>query len=147
MRGGVIAVLVFSVTSALAAQATGQQETVYITPGDNQFEVYIAAAMHKKDVPLTIVNKQENADYVLTASSVVEKSETTGSKVARCLFAYCAGIEDKASTAVQLADRSGAIVWSYAVNKQRGGKNFQSMAEAIAKHLKDAYKRPSERAR
>ena len=35
--------------------------------------------------------------------------------------------------------RHGEIVWLYAVNKGRGEKNRQSMAEAIAKHLKADY--------
>ena len=30
-------------------------------------------------------------------------------------------------------------MWSYSVNKSRGSKNLQSMAEAIAKHLKNDY--------
>lgn len=59
--------------------------------------------------------------------------------VARCLFAACAGIEDKANTSVQLINKEGIIVWSYSVNKGRGQKNRQSMAEAIAKHLNDDY--------
>ena len=42
------------------------------------------------------------------------------------------------NTSVQLV-KSGEIVWSYAVNKGRGEKNRQSMAEAIAKHLKTDY--------
>jgi len=28
-------------------------------------------------------------------------------------------------------------MWAYSVNKQRGGKNQQSMAEAVAKHFKE----------
>jgi PEGA domain len=40
---------------------------------------------------------------------------------------------------VQLIDvNSTKTLWAYSVNKQRGGsKNSQSMAEAVAKHLKD----------
>jgi hypothetical protein len=40
---------------------------------------------------------------------------------------------------VQLVEvNSTKMLWAYSVNKQRGGsKNQQSMAEAIAKHLKD----------
>jgi hypothetical protein len=141
-----LAVAALAAPVSAAGQTPTQQETVYITPTDDSFEVYLAAAMHKKEVPLTVVNKKEGATYVLTASGVVEQQETTGSKVVRCLFANCAGIADKATTAVQLVDQSGAIVWSYAVNKQRGGaKNRQSMAEAVAKHLKSDYRRPDER--
>jgi hypothetical protein len=30
------------------------------------------------------------------------------------------------------------MMWAYSVNKRRGGsKNMQSMAEAVAKHLKE----------
>jgi hypothetical protein len=49
------------------------------------------------------------------------------------------GIDDKANTSVQVVDASGTIVWSYAVNKARGEKNRQSMAEATATHLKSEY--------
>ena len=64
--------------------------------------------------------------------------QSTGSKFARCLFAYCAGIEDSGSTTVQLI-KGDTVVWSYSVNKGRGQKNRQSLAEAIAKHMKDDY--------
>ena len=40
---------------------------------------------------------------------------------------------------MQLVDSAGIVKWSYAVNKQRGGKNKQSMAEAIAKHFNDEF--------
>jgi hypothetical protein len=72
------------------------------------------------------------------ASAYPVEKVSTGSKLVKCLFAYCAGSEDKASVSVQLV-KDGQIVWSYSVNKGRGSKNRQSMAEAIAKHLKDEY--------
>src|SRR5437660_4087506 len=46
-----------------------------------------------------------------------------------------ADTQDKASTSVQLVDANGTVLWSYSVNKGRGAKNMQSMAEAIASHL------------
>jgi len=88
------------------------------------------------------VNVTENADLAtltLKASNVEVHQDSTGSKVMKCLFAYCGGIDDKANTSVQLIDGAGTIVWSYAVNKARGEKNRQSMAEAIATHLKGEY--------
>lgn len=82
---------------------------------------------------------QTRATYVLRAAPVEVKAESTGGKIARSLFAYCAGIEDKGNVSVQLIDaNSTKTLWAYSVNKQRGGsKNSQSMAEAVAKHLKD----------
>ena len=86
-----------------------------------------------------MVTDQTKATYVLKAAPVELKSESTGGKIARCLFAYCAGIEDKGSVSVQLIESSYTkMMWAYSVNKQRGGgKNQQSMAEAVAKHFKE----------
>jgi hypothetical protein len=111
---------------------------VYIEP-QNGFETYLGAAMAKKNVPVDVVADQAKATYVLKAAPVEIKTESTGGKIARCLFASCAGIEDKGSVSVQLIETSSSkMVWAYSVNKQRGGgKNEQSMAEAVAKHLKD----------
>ena len=112
---------------------------LFITPTSDGFEVYLAAALTKKHVPVTVVTDPAMADYTLKASDVEVQKGSTGSKVVSCLFAYCAGTEDKGSTSVQVVDQAGVVKWSYAVNKQRGGKNKQSMAEAVAKHFKDEF--------
>lgn len=116
--------------------------TVFIEP-QNGFETYVAAAMTKKNVPADVVTDRSKAMYILKAAPVEIKQESTGGKIARCLFAYCAGIEDKGSVSVQLIEtNSSKMLWAYSVNKQRGGsKNQQSMAEAVAKHLRDYLKR------
>ena len=112
--------------------------SVYIEP-QNGFETYVAAAISKKNVPADVVTDRSKATYVLKAAPVEIKQESAGGKIARCLFAYCAGIEDKGSVSVQLIETSSSkMLWAYSVNKQRGGsKNEQSMAEAVAKHLKE----------
>jgi hypothetical protein len=118
----------------------GQQSrpAIYIEPQQG-FETYLAAAISKKSVAVDVVNDQARATFVLKAAPVEIKSESTGGKIARCLFAYCAGIEDKGNVSVQLIETgSTKIIWAYSVNKQKGGsKNSQSMAEAVAKHLKE----------
>lgn len=125
---------------AASLSCFGQQArtTVYIEPQQG-FETYIAAAISKKNVPVDVVTDQTKADYALKAAPVQIKSESTGGKVARCLFASCIGIEDKGNVSVQFIDTSSSkMLWAYSVNKQKGGsKNEQSMAEAVAKHLKD----------
>ena len=136
MRQLVLAIFVWSVASAASAQ---QAATVFIPSTPQGFEVYLAAALAKKQVPLAVTTKEEGATYLLKASEIDVHKESTGSKVARCLFAYCAGIEDKGSVSVQLIE-GDVIRWSYSVNKGRGGqKNKQSMAEAVAKHLKNDF--------
>ena len=111
---------------------------VYIEPQQG-FETYLAAAMSKKNVPADVVTDQAKATYVLKSAPVEVKTESTGGKIARCLFASCAGIEDKGNVSVQLIEASSTkMLWAYSVNKQRGGsKNEQSMAEAVAKHFKE----------
>lgn len=121
---------------AQAPQAT--TPTLYITPTGDNFEVYIAAAMSKKKVPVTVTKKAEGADFVLTATGVEIQKQSTGSKIARCIFMYCGGIEDRGTTSVEVTQGDN-VVWSYSVNKGRGQKNRQSLAEAIAKHFKDDY--------
>jgi hypothetical protein len=131
-----VLLLVLFVASASFAQLA--RPTVYIEPQQG-FETYLAAAMAKKSVPVDVVTDQSKATYVLKAAPVEVKSESTGGKIARCLFVYCAGIEDKGSVSVQLIESSSTkMMWAYSVNKQRGGgKNQQSMAEAVAKHFKE----------
>ena len=132
------AVLAFVLFVASASFAQLARPTVYIEP-QLGFETYLAAAMSKKNVPVDVVTDQTKATYILKAAPVEVKSESTGGKIARCLFAYCAGIEDKGSVSVQLIESSSTkMMWAYSVNKQRGGgKNQQSMAEAVAKHFKE----------
>jgi hypothetical protein len=113
--------------------------SLYIAPTDDGFETYLAAAMHKKEVPIRVMANPDGANYTMKTSQIAVTKESTGGKVARCIFASCSGIEDKASTSVTLVSDAGEVVWSYSVNKGRGQKNRQSLAEAIAKHLKDDY--------
>ena len=112
-----------------------QNPKIYIAP-QNGFESYLAGAFTKKDVHAQMVQTPEAADYILSAAPVEQKPESTGGKVARCLFAYCAGIEGSQTASVTLVDaKTNAVVWAYNVRKG-GSSNFQSSAEACAKHLK-----------
>lgn len=128
--------LVFA--SSLLCFGQVARPSVYIEPQQG-FETYLAAAISKKAVPVDVVTDQTRANYVLKAAPVEIKSESTGGKIARCMFAYCAGIEDKGNVSVQFIDASSTkVLWAYSVAKQKGGsKNSQSMAEAVAKHLKE----------
>jgi hypothetical protein len=118
--------------------AQAPKPAVYLEPQQG-FETYLAAAITKKSVPVDVVTDPTKATYVLRSAPVEVKSESTGGKIARCLFASCAGIEDKGNVSVQLIEvGSTRMIWAYSVNKQKGGsKNQQSMAEAVAKHFKE----------
>jgi len=135
MKKLVLALALF--TSSLSF-AQVSRPTVYIEP-QNGFETYLAAAFGKKGVPADVVTDETKATYLLKAAPVEIQKESTGGKIARCLFASCVGIEDKGNVSVQLIETSSTkVLWAYSVNKQRGGaKNEQSMAEAVAKHFKE----------
>jgi hypothetical protein len=133
-----LVILPLLLLSSLASLAEAIRPSVFIEQ-QNGFETYLAAAISKKKVPVDVVTDQTKATYVLKAAPIQIKTESTGGKIARCLFAYCAGIEDKGNVSVQFIETSSSkMVWAYSVNKQKGGsKNEQSMAEAVAKHLKE----------
>jgi len=127
-----------SEATALAALNRGSfanEPTIYIAP-QNGFETYIAAAITKKHAPIAMTENRDEADYVLESVEEAHE-ESTGGKIARCLFAYCAGIEGTSNASVQLMDqKTKHILWAYEVRKA-GAHNQQSKAEAIAKHLKE----------
>jgi len=122
-------------TATVLSAAEAQKPRVYIEPQDG-FESYIAAAIVKKQVPVVVTQNKEDANYIIS-SKVLGKEESTGSKVARCVFAYCAGIQGTQTATVQMVDsKTNEVAWAYNVKKS-GASNYQSSAEAIAKHLKN----------
>lgn len=133
------AIALFFALTTFAVAETPKSATIYIAPTGDGFDMYLAAAITKKKVPVSVMDKLENASLTLRVAAIETHKESTGSKVARCLFAYCIGIEDSSNTSVQLLDKDGKLLWAYSVNKGHGQKNRQSMAEAIAKHLKNDY--------
>ena len=72
----------------------------------------------------------------MLTSAVIAKEESAGSKLARCLFAYCIGMEGTQTATVQLVNaKTKEVVWAYNVRKGSASA-YQSTAEAAAKHLK-----------
>jgi hypothetical protein len=100
---------------------------------DNNFDVFLLAALQKKHVRLHLVSSAENADYVLGGGAL-----HTRQFVATRSYA-ASGTDSQA--AVKLTSRSGDIIWAYAVAKSMlFSRGNQSVAEACAKHLKHIVK-------
>ena len=116
------------------------QPKVFIVAADG-FDTDLAAAIQKKKTPITVVEDKEKADFVLDVAPVLSHEESTGSKVARCLFADCIGMNGFSSVSVKLTQvNDSAVVWAYQVRKGMSGPAArQSLSEAIAKHLKNDY--------
>jgi hypothetical protein len=107
---------------------------IYLEP-QNGFESYISAAIVKKHTPVVVTRNKDEAQYMLT-SAVNTREESTGGKIARCLFVYCLGMDGIQTATVQLVDiKTQEVAWAYNVRKASANA-FQSTAEAIAKHLK-----------
>ena len=104
---------------------------LFISPVDGGYDIYLSAAMHKKEVPLIIVTDKAKADFEL--SSVTE-SERAG--WAKMLFGGSTATAEQAS--VKVANlKTGVVVFGYNVNKSNSARGKQSSSEACAKHLKE----------
>jgi hypothetical protein len=103
---------------------------VYIGPIEGGYDIYLAAAMQKKEVPIVLVTDPAKADFELSG---VNESEKAGwAKVV-----FWGNTSSKEEASVKLVDlKAGRVVWGYNVNKGSSARGKQSSAEACAKHLK-----------
>lgn len=135
------------ITLALPAGALAQDGAAYASGAPRIFidpqsglESYVAAAIMKKRVPAVVTHEQTEARFSLTGT-IDRKPESTGGKIARCLFLYCLGVEGVQTVTVTLTDnRTRDVIWAYTVKKPSANA-YQSTAEAVAKHLKQFLER------
>ena len=116
--------------SATPASAEVMPNSVFISPM-NGFESYLAAAFEKKKVPLTIVADQARAAYVITGTSEEKKAG------AAKMLVFGQIHSDNAASVQMVDQKTGAVVFAYAVNKKNTLHGQQTTAEACAKHLKE----------
>jgi hypothetical protein len=100
------------------------------------FGTAISAALVKKQVPVVVVTDVTKAQWEIKSVSS-QREDTTGTKVAKmAVFGIYAGGYTKFEGTIQVIDvESSAVLFAYNVKKG----NFQSAAEAFAKHLQDDY--------
>jgi hypothetical protein len=94
----------------------------------------IAAALLKKEVPVLVVTDRSKAQWTITSVSS-QKEDTTGTKVAKLAFGFGGGFTKFEGTIQVVDNESSAVLYAYNVKKG----NFQSAAEAFAKHFKGDY--------
>ena len=95
----------------------------------------IAAALVKKEVPVVVVTDAAKSQWTIRSVSS-QREDSTGTKVAKLAFGGFGGGFTKFEGTIQVIDNeSSAVLFAYNVKKG----NFQSAAEAFAKHLKDDY--------
>ncbi len=104
---------------------------VYIEAADG-FDTYLAAALEKKKVPVTIVTDRAQADYELTGVSDHQKAGWAK-------IAFTGNIHSDEQASVKLTNiKTSEVVFAYAVNKKNSLHGRQTAAEACAKHMKQS---------
>ena len=104
---------------------------LFIGPIEGGFDIYLSAAMVKKEVPLVIVTDKSKADFELSG---VTESEKAG--WAKMLFLMSTSSAEQASIKI-VNLKTGTMVFGYNVNKSNSARGKQSSSEACAKHLKE----------
>jgi hypothetical protein len=104
---------------------------VFITPLENGYHIYLAAAIQNKQVPIVVVIDRSLADFELSA---VTESDKAG--WAKMLFMKSGASAEQAS--IQVVNiKTSIVVFGYNVNKSNSARGKQSSSEACAKHLKE----------
>jgi hypothetical protein len=100
---------------------------VYLAPMDG-FETYLAAAIMKKGVPVSVVTRKESAQFAITGNSEAVKTGWVKTLVT-------GGARSEARGSIMVTNmRTGVVVYAYAAEEEDAGR--QSIAESCAKHLK-----------
>jgi hypothetical protein len=94
----------------------------------------LAAAILKKEVPVLVVTDRSKSQWTIKSVSS-QKEDTTGTKVAKLAFGFGGGFTKFEGTIQVVDNESSGVLYAYNVKKG----NFQSAAEAFAKHFKGDY--------
>lgn len=141
--------IVVALILAASTAAAADRPLVYImasetTDGSNSkdkgkqvdFGASIAAALMKKEVPVTIVTDPTKSKWTIKSVSS-QTEDSTGTKIAKLAFiGPFGGGFTKFEGSIQVIDNeTSSVLYAYSVKKG----NFQSAAEAFAKHFKGDY--------
>lgn len=98
------------------------------------FGAAIAGAIMKKQVPVAVVTDQSKSTWTIKSISS-QREDSTGTKIAKLAFGGGGGFTKFEGTIQVIDNETSGVLYAYNVKKG----NFQSAAEAFAKHFKDDY--------
>lgn len=98
------------------------------------FGTALSAALFKKKTPVQVVTEKTKSDWTIRSISS-QKEDSTGTKVAKILFTSNWSFTKFEGTIQVIDNQSSAVLFAYNIKKN----NFQSAAEAFAKHFKNDY--------
>jgi hypothetical protein len=142
-----VAIVMLAMTVAPIAGQQGERPRVYIestatVDASNSkdkakhvdFGAALSAAIIKKEVPVTVVTDKSKAAWTIQSESS-QKEDSTGTKVAKLLIMGGGSFTTFEGTIRVIDNQTSAVLYAYNVKKG----NFQSAAEAFAKHFKNNY--------
>lgn len=104
---------------------------VFVAAMPDTFDEFIKTALGKKQVPVTIVTKRDEADFEITGYS-----ETQKAGVAKKLI--LGSWHSRESASIKVANlKSGVIAFAYSYNTDNSARGKKTSSEACAKHLKE----------
>jgi hypothetical protein len=101
---------------------------IYIAPMDG-FEIYLAAAIRKKEVPITMVTDRDLADFEITGTHA-----TKDAGWAKTIFV---SPQPSATASMQVVNlKTSVVVYADSSHRQTANRGERSTAEKLAKYLK-----------
>jgi hypothetical protein len=98
------------------------------------FGTALAAALVKKNVPISVVTDKTKSQWTIKSVSS-QKEDSTGTKVAKLAFGSYSGFTKFEGAVQVINNETSAVMFAYNVKKN----NFQSAAEAFAKHFNNDF--------
>ncbi len=117
-----------SATSVPADTRIPRNSRIYIAPMDG-FEIYLAAAIRKKEVPITMVTDRALADFEITGTH-----DTKDAGWAKTIFV---SPQPSATASMQVVNlKTSVVVYADSSHRQTANRGERSTAEKLAKYLK-----------
>ncbi len=98
-----VSVLLLAMVSFSRGQVITPGAKVYVAPMADSFDVYVSAALRKKDVPLVVVTSKDAADYILSGTS-------NSQKAGWAKIAFLGNIHSSEEASITLADVKTSVV-------------------------------------
>lgn len=116
------------------SRAIPKGSKVFIAAMPDNFDEFLKAAIKKKNVPLTIVESRDSAEFEITGYS-----ETQKAGVAKKLIR--GSWHSRESASIKVANlKTSNIVFAYSYNNSDSAHGKKSSSESCAKHLKNKVK-------
>lgn len=136
---GSLAVILFA--AVLPVPLAAQAKKLAIPPGAKVFiepmggfETFLRDALLKKQVPLTVVDKKEDADYSISGHAESQKASTAKKII-------MGSWHSREEATIQVTNlKSGEVVYAYSYHTSDSAHGKKSSAESCAKHLKEQIK-------